>query len=135
MELSRARERYLDSTPTARRPGFVQAHFGPEFVADPAHAGLLAGVGVVIGFHPDQATEPIVDYAVAAGKPFVVVPCCVFSREFPGRRLPDGSEVTSYEHFVEYLRAKAPPGVIRSAFLPYNGRNCVLHTLPPQDCH
>jgi hypothetical protein len=70
-------------------------------------------VGVVIGYHPDQATEPIVDYALASGKPFVIVPCCVFARDFPHRRRPGppgpdgaGREVSSYEDFVEYLRAK-----------------------------
>ena len=33
--------------------------------------------------HPDEVTECIVDAALGAGKPFAVVPCCVFSRRFP----------------------------------------------------
>ncbi len=32
--------------------------------------------------HSDQATEPIVDAAIAHGRLFAVVPCCVFSRYF-----------------------------------------------------
>ena len=32
-----------------------------------------------------QATEAICDTALKWGKPFSIVPCCVFSREFPNR--------------------------------------------------
>ena len=35
--------------------------------------------------HPDQATDLIVDFAVANGKAFAVVPCCVFPTEFSHR--------------------------------------------------
>ncbi len=35
-----------------------------------------------------QATDSIVDYAVRTGKPFAVVPCCVFPRLFRHRRMP-----------------------------------------------
>lgn len=31
------------------------------------------------------------DFALAHGKPFAVVPCCVFARDFPHRRMPDGA--------------------------------------------
>lgn len=34
----------------------------------------------VVGMHPDQATDAIVDFALACSKPFAVVPCCVFAR-------------------------------------------------------
>ena len=42
---------------------------------------------LIIGMHPDQATEPIVDMALKYLKPFAVVPCCVFAHENPHRRL------------------------------------------------
>ena len=42
---------------------------------------------LVVGLHPDEATDAIVDAALAAGKPFAVVPCCVFPSLFPHRRL------------------------------------------------
>lgn len=42
---------------------------------------------IIIGMHPDQATEPIVDMALKYQKPFAVVPCCVFAHENPHRRL------------------------------------------------
>ena len=37
----------------------------------------LANASAVVGLHPDGATEAIVDFALATGKPFAVVPCCV----------------------------------------------------------
>ena len=42
---------------------------------------------VVVGMHPDQATEPILDFALKHKKPFAIVPCCVFPRENPHRRV------------------------------------------------
>ena len=35
----------------------------------------------VVGLHPDEATEAIVDWALANGRSFAVVPCCVFARQ------------------------------------------------------
>jgi hypothetical protein len=34
-------------------------------------------------YHPLLPADFIVELAVAQGKPFAVVPCCVYSREFP----------------------------------------------------
>ncbi|KAG2440768.1 hypothetical protein HXX76_003624 [Chlamydomonas incerta] len=48
---------------------------------------LLAGCSLVVGLHPDQATDSILDFALDRGKPFAIVPCCVFPRLFPHRRL------------------------------------------------
>lgn len=42
---------------------------------------------VIVGMHPDQATEPIVDFAITHRKPFAIVPCCVFPKENPHRRV------------------------------------------------
>ena len=44
---------------------------------------------LLIGMHPDQATESIVDMALKYQKPFAIVPCCVFAQENPHRRLKD----------------------------------------------
>lgn len=46
-----------------------------------------------VGMHSDQATEWIVDFALARGKPFAVVPCCVCPSVFPSRRTPAGDPV------------------------------------------
>ena len=76
-----------------------------------------------------QATEPIVDAALRLGRPFAIVPCCVFAREFP-RELPSGRPVTTYEQLLEYLQAKAPG--IRRTHLPFVGRNVVLFRGAPE---
>jgi hypothetical protein len=43
----------------------------------------LLNCSVVVGLHADQATGAIVDFAVSRNLPFAVVPCCVYSNEFP----------------------------------------------------
>eukprot|EP00793_Prasinoderma_coloniale_P002864 PRCOL_00002346-RA len=93
---------------------------------------------LVVGFHPDQATEAAVDLALALRVPFAVVPCCVFPSLFPHRRTREGKPVASYDEFVEYLRAKVAG--VRTAELPFGGhglrageeppRSIVLYTLP-----
>jgi hypothetical protein len=74
----------------------------------------------------DQATEPIVDFALARDKPFAVVPCCVFPKLFPERRLPEGVPVVDYPQFVRYLQLKSPS--IRTGYLNTKGRNLVLYS-------
>lgn len=79
--------------------------------------------------HPDQATEPIVDFALQQCIPFAVVPCCVYPAEFPKRKL-DGQPVMSYDDFLAYLELKDPR--IRRQTLDFEGRNIVLYWDPRQ---
>ena len=44
---------------------------------------------LIVGFHPDQATDACIDLANELHIPFCVVPCCVFPSEFPHRRFID----------------------------------------------
>jgi hypothetical protein len=44
-------------------------------------------IKLIVGFHPDQATESCIDLAKILNIPFCIVPCCVFPSEFPNRRL------------------------------------------------
>ena len=74
--------------------------------------------------HPDQATEAIVDVALAAGTSFAVVPCCTFAHLAPHRRLASGAPVQTYDEFVAYLREKSPH--TRVSALPFQGRNLVV---------
>lgn len=53
--------------------------------------------------HQDQATDYILRAARHYGKPFALVPCCVFPSEFPGRRLSNGAKVVTYPQLLEYL--------------------------------
>ena len=112
-------------------PPQVRAILDDELLSQPAFAHRFEAASALIGMHPDQATEPIVDLALRHGKPFAVVPCCVFAREAKAagrvRRTPAGEEVTTYEELVEYLAAKSPD--IQRAFLGFRGRNVVLYRL------
>ena len=89
------------------------------------HIELFTDCSLLVGMHPDEATEAIVDIALALGKPFAIVPCCVMSRVFPNRQCRDGTLVDRYETFVRYLSEKHPS--VQSAFLPFAGRNQVLY--------
>lgn len=81
----------------------------------------------VVGLHADQATEIIVDAALAAGVPFAVVPCCVFPTANMERRTRCGRKVHTTRQFVEYLSAKQVH--IQTAFLPLQGSNIVVYRI------
>jgi hypothetical protein len=94
---------------------------------------LLQKCSIIVGMHPDQAAEAIVDFAITHNKPFACVPCCVYGAEFPGRKLADGRPVRNYDDLVELLRTKVDPPVdgeasyrIEVAELPFEGKNTVV---------
>ncbi len=98
---------------------------------------------IIVGMHADQATELIIDSALALGVPFAVVPCCVFKHTFPHRMIAGAvgdmaaeagapTQVATYSQYIQYLQAKC--GSIRSAQLPFLGRNIVLYVLPGATC-
>lgn len=65
---------------------------------------------ILAGMHSDQATEEIVDLALANDMPFAVVPCCVFPKLFTHRKIP----VAIYRKLlnrkrVEYASILYPP--------------------------
>jgi hypothetical protein len=82
---------------------------------------LVNNCAAIVGLHPDEATEDIVDAALARQIPFAVVPCCVMPQLFPWRRLASGVRVKKLGSFVAYLLEKDPR--IRVARLPIQGRN------------
>ena len=102
----------------------LQEWFGTELLESPLSGVILRNCSLLIGMHPDQATEAIIDAALQLGKPFAVVPCCVYPNLFPLRRLPNGKPVVSYEDFIQYLLAKDDS--IQSQYLNFRGRNQVL---------
>ena len=87
----------------------------------------VEGSSCIVGLHADQAAEHIVDVALALGKPFAVVPCCVYANTHQHREL-DGVKVRSLPQFLEYLQRKSPH--IERAELPFEGRNVVLFMRP-----
>jgi hypothetical protein len=78
---------------------------------------LLLATKLVLGFHPDQATDPAIDLALLLGVPYCVVPCCVFPRENTHRELEDGSPVKNYSQLIKYLTTKYGS---ESATLPFH---------------
>eukprot|EP00957_Ditylum_brightwellii_P100024 7623402-Ditylum_brightwellii.AAC.1 len=81
---------------------------------------------LLVGMHPDQATEFIIDLALAFNKPFAIIPCCVHSKLFPHRKCKkSGKLIRSYEDFLNYLQEK--DSSICRATLDFDGRNVVLY--------
>ena len=109
-------------------------------------------IKLIVGFHPDQATEPCIDLARVLDIPFCVVPCCVFPSEFPSRRLRlglspspehpiknDGSRyeqeneqqlvpVRTYYQFLDYLRQKAANPNIYAHISDRSSSPSTIHT-------
>jgi len=106
---------------------------------------IMINAKLIVGFHPDQATEAIVDLAIHLQIPFCIVPCCVFPSEFPHRTIrrqehPEKKEeverVRDYDGFLGYLRGKHPKVRVGTLNFPFTktARNVVLYTLP-EDMH
>ena len=107
---------------------------------------ILQSTTLVLGFHPDEATDACVDFCLQRKLPFCICPCCVFASVFSHRRRTvvarDGTTTTttvsSYEDYLKYLQAKHPK--MRLARLPFASaatghgrglvRNTVLYMLP-----
>jgi hypothetical protein len=102
-------------------------------IVDPAEAfETILNTRLIVGFHPDQATDACIDLAVLLQVPYCVVPCCVFPSDFPHRRGSDGNRVRVYQELIEYLKDKDPR--VRMCMLPFHetstARNIALYTLP-----
>ena len=182
-KLNKAQHRWLSSNRGVKRAKKMERAVAAGTVADPLAPFLCAQVqemfpfgaaslkgprgaelrqlqencSCVVGLHPDQATEAIVDFAVSRRKPFAVVPCCVFASASASasaaasasasasavhgkgegksaatsdivRQVARGEAAAvsmSFDEWLRYLQAKHP--AIRSAFLNFNGKNCVLY--------
>ena len=91
----------------------------------------LLSTELVMGFHPDQATDPAMDLAILLQVPFCIVPCCVFPQEFPHRTLSNGNRVRNYSELIQYLQETYQPRVDKLPFhFTDTAKNVVLFTLP-----
>ena len=98
-------------------------------IVDPAEArDIVRRCHLVVGLHPDQAAGDIIDFAMAMGVPYCIVPCCVYSDTFAQRKLRDGTKVRTFDHLVEWLCEKDPRA--KTATLDLEGKNTVVYTLP-----
>jgi len=93
---------------------------------------VLKSTKLILGFHPDEATEPCIDLALQLRIPFAVCPCCVFARAFPDRKTDD-KRIASYSDFLHYLSQKhhgIRMGKLDFGLLGGYERNDVLFMLP-----
>lgn len=104
-------------------PAQTPAEAALEVVGDAAVALAVQTCSVVCGLHADGATVPLVRWALAHGKPFAVVPCCVFWKSVVGL---EAAGVKTHEDLLGYLQALRPPGEIVREDLAFDGRNTVL---------
>jgi hypothetical protein len=104
----------------------IQAIFSSDLWQQPSPiASLLCNASLVVGLHPDQATNGVLDFAMEANKPFVIVPCCVFPTMFQ-RHLSNGEQVLTTQQLVEWIRVKGAASVTA---LPFSGANTVCYKL------
>ena len=102
-------------------PSFVAARFERDQGTDE----IVRDYDCLVGFHPDECTESIVDMALKHDKVFAIVPCCVFPSLFPLRHLGDGKQVQSYDEFLAFLMEK--DARLKRATLPIEGKNQVIY--------
>ena len=85
---------------------------------------IVKSADLIVGCHPDQAVDAIIDCALALNVSFFTVPCCTYSSEFPKRRFDD-KPVTTFENLLDYLQAKSPD--IMRETLGFEGKNVCLY--------
>lgn len=120
-------------------PNGIDAHFRGQDekskdttteIIDSNHP-IMERARMLVALHPDEATDLVVDMAVKRKIPFVIVPCCVFFRLFPERKLQGDGEstawrsVSNYSDLIAYLIAKDPDH-IRKTVLPFAGKNVAV---------
>jgi len=98
---------------------------------------LVRSASILVGMHPDEATEAVIDTSLRLGKPFAILPCCVFRNlnserlEIIRRKKRDGGvdPFRSYNTFCQYLLDDKPPTGIQfeTENLPFEGRNKVIY--------
>ena len=119
--IKRWQRKLLVKKSDSKLPRHVQGFFDEEVAFDfKPH--------LILGLHPDEATEVIVDVALRLKVAFAVVPCCVFANKFKGQRGGGDSEPKTYEEWIEYLQKKH--SAIRERHLGFRGRDKVLFWLP-----
>ena len=78
---------------------------------------------LLVGLHPDEATEGIVRLAVKLGVGFVVVPCCV---------MPQDGVRRSFEDWCGYLIGLVPAAYeVHREHLPMDGANLAIWARRP----
>jgi hypothetical protein len=91
-------------------------------------SSVVKRANLIVGMHPDQAVDAIVDASLDMNITFFVVPCCTYSSEFPNRKVLSSNKiVTTYEELLDYLQSKSPD--IKRHTLPFEGKNVCLYRI------
>ncbi|KAG7336980.1 hypothetical protein IV203_016374 [Nitzschia inconspicua] len=96
---------------------------------------LVTTCSMMVGLHPDGATEAIIDTSLRLGVPFAILPCCFSQKLFPERKknemnkeYRDVNHYKSYSIFCQHLLNMAPVGMrFEVENLPFQGRNKVIY--------
>lgn len=80
---------------------------------------------LLLGLHPDQCTEDILDVAIKHNLPVAIVPCCVYPDFFPSRRSSSNTPVRTYSEFLQFLMDKDER--LQMTTLPFEGKNIVIY--------
>lgn len=94
---------------------------------------LITTCSMIVGLHPDQATEPIILLAQHLKVDFAMLPCCVMPSLFP-KRMHQGQPVRSYRIFCQYLLAlQNDTKTTQVDYLPFMGRNMILYSVQREE--
>lgn len=73
---------------------------------------------LIVGLHPDEATEAIIEWAVKNKKPFIVCPCCLFT---------GSGEQFHFDEWIKHLeRIAEQTHIVDQQRLKIKGKNLVL---------
>lgn len=127
----KATKRALDAQPLGYKEISADDPENPTIQHASEALHILLSTQLVLGFHPDQATDSAIDLAIVLGVPYCIVPCCVFPQEFPERKLVNGGRVRSYSELIQYLKDHYNPRIGKLPFhFAETARNIVLYSLP-----
>jgi len=119
---------FVEALVKERFQQFCMCFDGGAVANEPQLQVAIQSCSILIGIHADGATEAIVDAALQYGKPFVVIPCCVFPNLFKQRFILDEHdrkvEVRSHHQFCQFLLEK--DGRFQKEILPFQGRNIAI---------
>ena len=102
---------------------------------DSEESRSIPSTTLLLGLHPDEPTEDILDAALEHNLSVAIIPCCLFSSLFPSRtikRSSDGNDgkvenvpVRDYNDFLQYLLDKDES--LQLCTLPFEGKNKVIY--------
>ena len=116
-------DRYLDTRRTKNGVSwYCQSFFETDFAKD---------FDVLLGLHPDGATDTIIFSAAKYEKKFCLVPCCLTQNQIPFLRPRKIKGIDAFDIWCEHLISSAHVLGMQTKvdFLPISGRNKIIMRL------